>query len=507
MELFSAVLFLSLLLLSCVKSSEGEVSPQLADADMLVTFSPMLTAEKETRAVYPEDAEGGMDDSSLRIFGFGVFAQYAGNTAWTSYTEKSSTPFNFMWNQNVSWDGTSAWIYSPVKYWPNDNNPADDQGATGSQTHSYLNFFAYAPAVQAADLPATGHEDNTADGIIELTANSDYISDSYVYYRTSNEKPFGSEKSVDLLWATKRDCYKTDAAGYGNANGMVNLVFKHALSLFTVTVQGLFDHVNNDDASTIYPDDRDIFSKILIESVNFNGSPVFKEGKMYIAPNPDNADVPHWEIDDTDSNSDGTPDLQQNIIIDGEDVNSTFANRYLDGTWMKYWDESDAVNRLLKETDVDESGAYDAGDALVLYNQLPKGVSHTEVPLNYTNYDTEKGKYEDYWYMILPNDEYRTAHSDKKMKVRMVYYVITYDERLTLVKAGYPMYFSIVKNDVTAVFDSFSFEPNKKYKLRLQPGLTSCKFEVTMVDGWDTPITIDPEVVDWYSTPIEFDVE
>jgi hypothetical protein len=156
---------------------------------------------------------------------------------------------------------------------------------------------------------------------------------------------------------------------------------------------------------------------------------------------------------------------------------------------------------------MDESGAYDAGDALALYNQLPTGVSHTEVPLNYTDYDTEKGKYEDYWYMILPNDEYRTAHSDKKMKVRMVYYVITYDPRLTLVNSGMPKYFSIVKNNITAVFDNFSFAPNKKYKLRLQPGVTSAKFEVTVVDGWDTPLTLDPEVVDWYTTTKEFNVE
>lgn len=490
------------------------MSPQLADADMLVTFSPMLTAEKETRAVYPTTGEGGMTDLRLKNFGFGVFAQYAGNTAWTSYTEKSTTPFNFMWNQNVSWDGTSAWIYTPVKYWPNDNQPADDNGATGSQTHSYLNFFAYAPYTEVA-APATGFDvkdvDGNSDGkpdhdgIVKILNNSTNIEDSYIYYRTSNDVPFDADESVDLLWATKRDCYKTDAAGYGYVDGKVNLVFKHALSLFTVAVQGLFDHANNDDTSTTYPDDRDMYSKILIESVDFSGSPMFREGKMYVAPNPDDADVPHWEM---------TAGKEYDLIVAGEDVNPTFANRYLDGTWKKYWDEDDIgesvpanLKSFLQLSDQDDDGDVDADDALAIYNQLPKGVSHTEVPLNYTNYDSEKGKYEDYWYMVLPNDEYRAAHSSEKIQVRMVYYVITYDERLTLVKTGYPKYFSIVKNEITATFDSFSFEPNKKYKLLMQPGLTSCKFEVTMVDGWDTPITIDPEVVDWYSTPIEYNVE
>lgn len=513
-ELFSAVLFLSLLLVSCVKSSEGEVSPQLVNAETPITFSSTLIAQKTTRTTYP-DLPGAMTDDLLKRHGFGVFAQYTGNFEWDDYTK--TTPFNFMWNQQVDWnDGLTAWTYTPVKYWPNDNNPADDKGATGSQTHSYLDFFAYAPYTEVA-ASATGFDvkdvDGNSDGkpdhdgIVKILNNSTNIEDSYIYYRTSNDVPFDADESVDLLWATKRDCYKTDAAGYGYVDGKVNLVFKHALSLFTVAVQGLFDHVDNDDTSTTYPDDRDIFTKILIEMVDFSGSPIFKEGKMYIAPNPDNADVPHWEIDDTDSDSNGTPDLQYDIIVEGEDVNPTLANRYLDGTWKKYWDESDAVNRFLTETDVDENGEYDADDALALYNQLPKGVSHTEVPLNYTNYDSEKGKYEDYWYMVLPNDEYRTANPAKKIQVRMVYYVITYDTRLTLVKTGYPKYFSIVKNNITATFDSFSFAPNKKYKLLMQPGLTSCKFEVTMVDGWDTPITIDPEVVDWYSTPIEYNVE
>ena len=209
-----------------------------------------------------------------------------------------------------------------------------------------------------------------------------------------------------------------------------------------------------------------------------------------------------------------TAGKEHSLIVDGEEVNPTFANRYLDGTWKKYWDESDIgvsvpenLKSFLQLSDQDDDGDVDADDALVLYNQLPKGVSHTEVPLNYTNYDTEAGKYEDYYYMVLPNDEYRTSHPTEKMTVRMVYYVITYDERLTLVKTGYPKYFSIVKNNITAVFDNFSFAPNKKYKLRLQPGLTSAKFEVTMVDDWDTPLTLDPEVVDWYETPIEYDVE
>ena len=514
-----------LMMVSCTYNDIAGAPEPDASASTAVTFRTYI-GNGETRATYPADAGGNgivgtIDNDRLKETAFGVFAQHAGNTVWSSYGK--SVPFNFMWNQQVTWDTENGvWTYAPVKYWPNDNQPADLNGATGSQAHSYLNFFAYAP-YQKETTPASGFDvktydgddsDPDHDGIVQVTANSANVSASYIYYRTSNTKPFDVDESVDLLWATQRDLWKTKDSGEGYVDGQVGLSFKHALSLFTVTVQGLFDHADNDDATPTYPDDRDIYTKILIESVDFSGSPVFTEGKMYIAPNPDNADVPHWEVNDEDANSDDTPDHQYNIVVDEEDVNPTFANRYLDGTWKKYWDEDDAgetdaanLKSFLQLSDQDDDGDMDVDDALALYNQLPKGVSHDEVPLNYTNYDTENDKYEDYYYMVLPNDEYRTAHSDKKMTVRMVYYVITYDERLTLVKTGMPKYFSIVKNDITATFDNFSLKPNKKYKLRLQPGLTSAKFEVTVVDDWDTPLTLDPEVVDWYETPKEYNVE
>lgn len=486
-----------LILVGCTNSDMTDsAEAHQAEKQEAVTFDSYLQRTTEgngtTRTTYPA-TNGQMDNNKLKQSGFGVFAQYAGSTAWTSYTDKSTTPFNFMWNQQVGWNaGSTAWTYSPVKYWPNDNNPADNNGATGSQEHSYLNFFAYAPYVEV--VPSTGALTPTAatasdDGIVAITTNATNAAGSYLTYRTSATAPFDPDENVDLLWAVQTDRYKTDAAGYGYVNGTVDLQFKHALALFTITVQGLFDHANNDDTSITYPDDRDMYSHILIESVDFSDSPLFKEGNMYMAPNPADATVPHWVVNSA---------IRQGITIGGLDINSSLSNSYLDGTMYKYWDEATPANGLLKDTDMDEDGDMDAEDALALYNLLPMGVSHEEVPLYYET---------DYYYMVLPNKEYRDDTPSDKMKVHMVYYVITYDERLSLVKAGYPKYFSIVKNDITATFDAFSFEPNKKYKLRLQPGLTSAKFEVTVVDGWDTPLTLDPIVVDWYSTPIEYNVE
>lgn len=510
-----ALLLLSAILVCLGGCSVEDVTPPDRQSASIV-FAPYLQSSREgTRATYPAGSGGTMNLTRLKEKGFGVFAQYTAAEIWSAYTNTEDTPFNFMWNQQVDWtEGSSAWTYSPVKYWPNDNQLADNQGAQGSQEHSYLSFFAYAPYT-AVDTPGSGFSvknDANSDGIVAVTANNTNASASYIYYRTSLENPFDTNESVDLLWAKATDRYKTDAEGYGYVSGRVPLVFKHAQALFTIAVQGLFDHKDNSDASTTYPADRDPFTKILIESVDFSGSPLFTEGTLYPAvASTQDATLPHWVLNEEDANSDGTKDHQANIVIANEDINLTFANRYLDGTWQTYWDESDMSQGLLKETDVDVSGAYDAGDALELFNRLPTGVSHTEVPLDYTNWDPaandSAGAFEYKYRMVLPNDEYRAAHSDEKMTVRMVYYVITYDERLTLVKTNRPRYFSIVKNDITATFDTFSFAPNKKYKLLLQPGLTTAKFTVTMVDGWDTPLTLDPEVVDWYTKATELEVE
>ena len=472
-ELFSAVLFLSLLLVSCMKSSEGEVSPQLADADMLVTFSPMLTAEKQTRAVSPTTGEGGMTDLRLKIFGFGVYAQYAGNTAWTSYTEKSTTPFNFMWNQMVSWDGTSAWIYSPVKYWPNDNNPADDQGATGSQTHSYLNFFAYAPAVQVAELPATGHLDDTADGIIELSANSAYADASYVYYRTSNEIPFSPDKSVDLLWATNQDCYKYDsdnANDLGRVGEAVPLMFKHALSKVGVFVKAMIDRTE-DHTSPAYSTDVDGNSRIFIESAEITVPDFYSEGKLMLTPADATPTTPRWDFTGLDAKK------QTAISLATSDI--SYAMRYAAPNipTNRSWDGKDPSSDL-----------YDYEQAKEDFDAMEIGVTASERQLAALQQE----------FMFPP------AGTSKEITFNIVYDVITYDKNLVL---NSPKYYSVVRNDITASLPSFTWETNKVYKLLMELGLTTAKFSVAEITEWGEVIVLSSIVKEWDIVTKEVNVE
>ena len=151
-------------------------------------------------------------ESALQGAGFGVFAYYTGATAWES-AKASATP-NFMYNQQVTWS-SDHWTYTPVKYWPNDNYPADNTGATGSQTHSYVSFFAYAPYSDMSSPPSSGVKvisANSATGAPVLT----YTWAEY----------------ADLLYASQTDRYKydsDDANDNGRVGDAVSFTFRHAL--------------------------------------------------------------------------------------------------------------------------------------------------------------------------------------------------------------------------------------------------------------------------------------
>lgn len=123
--------------------------------------------------------------------GFGVFGYYTDNNEY----DQRSVP-NFMYNQQVNWDGTK-WDYSPVMYWPNeygDNAKSDDSDK--------LTFFAYAPYIEVVPTSgklagATAEEVKAAEawGITGMTRNSNQ-GDPILKYIAS----FDANKSVDLCW-------------------------------------------------------------------------------------------------------------------------------------------------------------------------------------------------------------------------------------------------------------------------------------------------------------------
>jgi hypothetical protein len=94
-----------------------------------------------------------------------------------------------------------------VKYWPHNNTPADDSGATGSEDKNYLSFFAYAPFTSSA-----------------IFSGNDVAGAPSVNYT------WGADN--DLLYAAQTDRYKydsNDANDNGRIGETVLFNFRHAL--------------------------------------------------------------------------------------------------------------------------------------------------------------------------------------------------------------------------------------------------------------------------------------
>lgn len=499
---------------SCVSNTEDVLSPMLQAEDVAVTFATNVGSAKDSRATYPsEESVGEMSTEKLQETGFGVFAHH--HTEYNS-SASGSEPFNFMWNQRVDYVSQGDyWTYDPLKYWPNDNNPADNQGATGSVSRSYLSFFAYAPYTDNEELllaeesgdsgsGASGAAEDNADaadtdgtdtgnaadevlkdkGIIRMTCNSTNSGGSYLTYHLS-EKPFLDE-NVDLLWASRPNLWKMmDADEYGEhpgyVDGRVKFNFKHALSKLDIVVRGLFDQRDMGDNSADYPTERDVNTRILVKSVDFSDSPIMQEGKMYLVPQPNvTTTVPYWELEREEGKL--KEDLKLKLSVEDFDLNANLRDVYASfGDPLYYHDDYFSSTEEIPDS------------AFAKLQRLPIGV---------TDADELLLAKDDASFLVIPNKDYV---DDNPMKVHIVYYVITYDQNL---KLNDPQYLSIVENDITATFsNAFSFAPNTQYKLRLLLGLTTVKFELEKVDGWETPLDMDPVVIDWHIERKEIDIE
>ena len=136
--------------------------------------------------------------------GFGVFGNYSSTGNTTAYGE------NLFKNVPVTYK-TSAWTYSPLKFWP-------EQG--------HIDFLAYAPydANTALNTTSAGKKTSTIDFTVENTV--------------ANQK--------DLLWAKAEKQTKDNIS-----NKKVKFQFYHALSRLGYSVKLYGDYASNNVKFTL----------------------------------------------------------------------------------------------------------------------------------------------------------------------------------------------------------------------------------------------------------------
>lgn len=406
---------------------------------------------------------------AIKSAGFGVFAIYTGTDNFDAVVDR--TP-NFMWNQQVTSDGTK-WNYTPVKYWPNGNTDADNtaNGAVG-EGGGKVSFFAYAPYVAAGvDEP----------GITAISANTDKRNPSVSYRLTSGED------FVDLLWGSTNGSSETThdtdqpgafvvstttgtaittpidpvAAGKTNINltkqkinGTVNFLFKHALS-----------KVGGGTANSIGTPGG---IQIMLDIDDLNGGTDDSNTKVTVK-----------EISiTTDADGDGTVDADEKLYDDGTldlatglwGFTSKSDTKVVSMTTSRTADDYYELNSAIIEPNSAPAKTEEA------FNALPVGVQVAPKTI-YKKSDVNP-------FVFFPGEQ-------PKLRVSVNYIVRTKDTKLA-------NKYTEVEQTVTKVIEMPKLLMSKAYNLLIHLGLTSVKFTAT-VENWgdaDGDGTVDPEEVE-----------
>ena len=399
---FAAVAALTLA--SCAKIAPVEV----LEEDVAIGFSAY-----SGNAVTKAGTAGEMTTTSLQSTGFGVFAYQT-----TGDYSSSATP-NFMYNTKVS---TSAWTYSPIKYWPNQIQAGntDSQPATAYQADK-VSFFAYAPHV-AATASTGAVTGGTDEGITALTSN-DTAGDPKVTYKVSADL----DKQVDLLWAVSNGATWTNVAGTTNTptsgkpylnlqkpkiGTAIHFYFKHALAQINLQAVAAYNQVAAGGTAQNGV-------KITISEVVLSVPGMTQTATLNL--NNTTANAPLWE------NASGSTDLT--LTVTGNNLNP----------------------------DLKDGGAKKAA-------QQPDGVTDTPDDV------IVDGKY----YTIIPK-----TGSDVTVNVKVTYYVTTDDTDL---KDGYSRVENVISKDVTF---TGGFAAGTKNTIKMILGISEVKFEAEVSDWAD----------------------
>ena len=189
-----------------VSCSSDDVVQQVQE-DNAIQFSTYLGNAAQSRGSI-------VDNEAIQASGsgFGLFASYSGENNWAA-----TNLMDFMYNQKVEYVG-GAWSYTPIKYWPTNENDK-------------ISFFAYAPW--------------DAAGISNFSGN-DYAGIPYFTFSIQDNV----DEMVDLVTDTRYNV-SHDVTQQANPQGnIVNFVLRHELTRVTMKAKVDARIVANDDAKT-----------------------------------------------------------------------------------------------------------------------------------------------------------------------------------------------------------------------------------------------------------------
>lgn len=448
MKRFTIFAAIAALVLGACSKTETFTSQTEADAVSFGAYSGRTI----TKAGPTDD----MNNDALKQHGFGVFATYSGTDDFSGATD------DFMFNQQVVWDDvTSAWTYSPIKYWP---NPTNGQSADAQK----VSFFAYAPYDAATD------KTYGVTGFSIEEVGTPAVKHNFVSYKFSKNNP-----NVDLLWGYK----KKNVDNTDPANPVVTYDINTNLTRSTNKVKFIFQHLlaklggsQEGPVATPNPyDDPNYVANGLVVKANAetlkptngfgtnNGTKV-TISKIVIASAPEKEGNPEVAVTDIDGHpiSYATEDLTGKLdLYTGEFK--------LDGAAQNIQFKQTITNKVNDpNTPEDESASTNSEIAdflkepasVTTFDALPKGV--VEKAINVYKDETNP-------IILVPGTK-------PVVDITITYTVRTYDDKLGTKK------YSEVPQTVFGRIKFAEIKKNTKYNIVMILGLNDVKFEAEVED-------------------------
>lgn len=448
----------ALVLAGCAKN---ETFVNVADQDA-VSFGA-YNGRSLTKAGPTDD----MNLDALKTLGFGVFATYTGTDAFEALANDKGANDNFMYNQQVTFDG-AAWTYAPVKYWP---NPTNGQTADAQK----VSFFAYAPYAD----PAAAAADNTygITGFSTAVAVDDPSAatpvnhvHNFVHYTFSKDKP-----NVDLMWGYKaKDATDPANVTYTINNNLtrttdlVHFTFQHLLSKLGGSQEGPSAALDPYDpayvanglvvkanAQTINPTNgfgEDNGTKITISKIVIGSAPVTDAITGDPVTDIDGNPISYAAADQTGKLDLYTGEFKLDGAAQNIQFSQTIANSVVDDPATPE-DESEysEIADCLKEP---------VGGITTFTDLTNKGVVATAINV----YEDESNPI-----ILVPGTK-------PVVDITITYYVRTYDEKLGTLKC------SEVPQTVFGRIKFAEIKKNTKYNIVMILGLNDVKFEAEVED-------------------------